>query len=53
MELPHGSADAQPLTVTSNALSAEAAVRSPQTTGRWADPWFDRSEIWYNYSAYS
>ena len=27
--------------------------RSPQTTGRWADPWFDRSEIWYNYSAYS
>ena len=35
------------------ALSAEAAVRSPQTTGRWADPWFDRSEIWYNYSAYS
>ena len=52
-EGPHGSADAQPLTVTSNALSAEAAVRSPQTTGRWADPWFDRSEIWYNYSAYS
>ena len=37
VEGPHGSADAQPLTVTSNALSAHRDVRSPQTTGRWAD----------------